>query len=123
MAGGSLADDGCAQEWAALVGHALLDHLTRLEEQRRWICQPERLCGLQIDHQLELGGLLDGEIAGLGALQDFVDVCGCAPIQTREVCPIGHQITSLRRYPRRADCRYSALDCEACGPALVNVRR
>src|SRR5690242_3986890 len=29
--------------------------------------QPERLCGLEIDHQFEFCGLLDRQIAGLGA--------------------------------------------------------
>src|SRR5262245_24123630 len=40
--------------------------------------QPERLRRLEVDHQLELGGLFDGEIGGLGALQDFVHVAGRA---------------------------------------------
>jgi len=33
--------------------------------------QPERLGGLEIDDQLELGGLLDGVIGGLGALRSW----------------------------------------------------
>jgi hypothetical protein len=54
----------------------LLDHLIRPPEERRRDRQAEGLRGLEVDHQLELGGLLDGEIAGLGALEDLVDVDG-----------------------------------------------
>jgi hypothetical protein len=36
--------------------------------------KPERPGGPHVDHQVELPGLLDGEISGLGALQDPVDV-------------------------------------------------
>jgi hypothetical protein len=43
----------------------LLDHLIRPSEQRRWDRQAEGFGGLEVDHQLELGGLLDGEIGGL----------------------------------------------------------
>ena len=36
--------------------------------------QPERLGGLEIDHQLEFGRLLDRKIGGLGAFKDLSDV-------------------------------------------------
>src|SRR5262245_22626336 len=54
--------------------HALLDHLIRPRQQRGWDREAERLGGLEIDDELKLRGLLDGEISGLGALQDSVDV-------------------------------------------------
>jgi len=60
--------DGCTQELAALVEHALLDDVVRLESERLRDGQPQRLGGFEIDHQLELGRLLDREIGGLGAL-------------------------------------------------------
>src|SRR5881628_3618901 len=50
MAAGSLADECCRGESAALVEHALLDDL------------------------VELGRLLDGEIGGFGAFQNPVDI-------------------------------------------------
>src|SRR5262245_40555930 len=40
---------------------ASLDHLVRPPQQRRRDRQAERLGGLEVDDQLELGGLLDGE--------------------------------------------------------------
>src|SRR5262247_4798490 len=49
----------------------LLYHLICLEEHRLRDRQPERSRGLEVDHQLELGRLLDREVAGLGALEDL----------------------------------------------------
>src|SRR5438445_2462137 len=42
----------------------LFDHLIRPQQQRLRDRQPERLGGLEVDDQLELGGLLDGKIGG-----------------------------------------------------------
>ena len=44
----------------------LLDHLIGQEEQGGGHRDPQRLGGLHVDDQLELRGLLDGEISGLG---------------------------------------------------------
>src|SRR5215471_6093870 len=56
----------------------LPDHLVRLEEERRGYRQSEVLGGLEVDDQLELRGLLHGEVGGLGPLQDFIDIGGSA---------------------------------------------
>ena len=62
---------------AQLLRIALLDYLIRPRQQRRRDRQAEGLGGLEVDHQLELRGLLDGQIGGLGALEDLVDIdCG-----------------------------------------------
>src|SRR6267143_1780786 len=53
-----------------------LDNLVRLREQRRRARQPQRLRGLQVDDELELRRQLDRQVAGLGALEDLVDVGG-----------------------------------------------
>jgi len=47
------------------VGRAILDDLVCPPQHRRRNCEAERLGCLQIDDQLELGRLLDGEIGGL----------------------------------------------------------
>ncbi len=59
----------------------LLNHPIRLEEDRLRNRQAERFGGLEVDHKLELGGLLNGEVGGLGALEDL-DV-----ISTLASCP------------------------------------
>src|SRR5262249_28327262 len=55
----------------------LFNDLVGAQQQRLRNRQAQRLGGLEIDHQLELGGLLDWEISGLGAFEDLVHVtCG-----------------------------------------------
>ena len=44
--------------------------VVRSQEQRRRDREAERLGGLEVDDQLELGGLLDGQVGGLGALEN-----------------------------------------------------
>ena len=63
----------------------LLDDLIRPRQHRRRDREAERFGGLQVDHELELRGLLDGQVGGLGALEDLVDVDGGAPEQVLEV--------------------------------------
>jgi hypothetical protein len=38
-----------------------------------WDGQAEGFRSLEVDDQFKLGGLLDGQIDGLGALQDLID--------------------------------------------------
>ena len=48
----------------------LFDHLVGEREQRRRHVDAERLRGLEIEHELEFGGLNHGKIGRLGALED-----------------------------------------------------
>src|SRR5215831_10402837 len=53
--------------------HALFDDLIRPPQHRLRDRQAERLGGFEVDDQLELSRLLDGEVGGLSALEDLVD--------------------------------------------------
>src|SRR5262249_3303587 len=53
-----------------------LDHLVGAGEERRWHSNAKRIGGFHIDDQLETSWLLDRQIGGLGAFEDFVDVHG-----------------------------------------------
>src|SRR5205823_1981694 len=57
----------------------LSDYLVRLEEHARRDGEAERFGGLQVDHQIELHGLLHGQIGGLGAFEDLVHIGGRTP--------------------------------------------
>ena len=65
-----------------LVG-ALVDDLIGPQEEGLGNGEPQRLGGLEIDHQLELVRLLDGQVAGLGALEDLVDSSGAPSCRAR----------------------------------------
>ena len=52
----------------------LLDHLVRPRQHVRWNRQADLLRRFQIDDEFELRRLLDGQIGGLGALENLVDV-------------------------------------------------
>src|ERR1700730_4108123 len=72
-------------------GERSFDRLGGAVEQRRWDRQSERLGGLEIDHQLELGRLFDRKVARPGAFENPIDVVGHAPSQVEEPHAVGHQ--------------------------------
>ena len=56
---------------------ALFDHLVGSGEHRLRNGNAERLCGLEIDNKLILGGSLHREVRRFFALEDTIDVAGC----------------------------------------------
>src|SRR5438132_14429924 len=58
--------------------------------------QTERLGGLEVDDQLEPGGLLHRKIAGLGALEDLVHVGGGPSKLVGETRSVSHEASRLR---------------------------
>lgn len=57
--------------------------------------EPERLRGLQVDDEFKLGGLLDREVGGLGALEDLVDVERRSSCQLGPACSVREESTGL----------------------------
>src|SRR5262249_62009102 len=58
---------------------ASFDNLVSDCEQASWNGESEYPRGVEVDHQLEFGWLFDGQVAGIGALKNSVDVaCGAA---------------------------------------------
>jgi hypothetical protein len=56
------------------------DDLVGLEEERRGDRQAEGLSGREVDDQIKPHDLIDGQVARLGPLQDFVHIGG-APVR------------------------------------------
>ena len=67
--------------------------------------EAERLRGLEIDDQLELGRLLDRKVARPCAFEYPVDVMGHAPRHVEEPHAVGHQAAREREFTCLRDCR------------------
>src|SRR5262249_53383851 len=91
----SLARDYCSPRWSARGAGGSLDHLIRPRQQRGRDRQPEGLGSLEVDDQLELRGLLDGQVARLGTFQNLVHIRGGAPVQVGNVHAVRHKPPSL----------------------------
>ena len=50
---------------------------------------------LEVNHQLELRGLLDREVGGFRALEDLVHESGSAASQVIQVAGVGHETAVL----------------------------
>jgi hypothetical protein len=64
-----------------MVPTSSFDHLVGAGEQRSRKLEPKLLGSLEIDDQFEFGGLLHGQIGGVGAFQNLVHVSGRTSIQ------------------------------------------
>src|SRR5688572_17920731 len=80
----------------------LLDDSIRSRQHRLMDRHSQRFRSAEIDHQLELRRLLDGEVGGLGSSQDLVDMSRGAPGEDVEVRAVAHQAACVHpRAPAR----------------------
>jgi hypothetical protein len=63
----------------------LLDYLIRPRQQRWWDRQTERLGGLEVDGEIELRGVFDGKISGLGTLNELIDVASGTAVDVKDL--------------------------------------
>src|SRR5215469_5822740 len=67
------------------------DHLVGDGNERRRNSEPEGLCGLAVDHQLESGRRLHRQVGWFLTAQDAVDVARSLTEQLRDVDAIGQE--------------------------------
>jgi hypothetical protein len=65
-----------ARNTASSHNHVLFDHLIRPRQHRRGDREAEGLRGLEVDYELELRRLLDGEVGRFGAAKNPVHIVG-----------------------------------------------
>jgi len=82
-----------------------LDHLIRPLQERRRDREAEGPGGLEVDHQLELRRLLDGEVGRLGALENLIDVNRRALPGAIDVWSVAHEPASIDKVPPRKHAR------------------
>src|SRR5207244_170085 len=75
------------------------DHLVSAQQKRLRNREAEGLGGLEVDGKFELRGLLDGQIARLGALENLVYVNRGAPSQVANGSSISHEATEFHVLP------------------------
>src|SRR5262249_27250316 len=80
-------------------GEGSFDHLVGECDQFVRNSEAERTRGLEVDYELEFGGLLHWEVSGLGALdEDLVNVASGTPKKVSETRPIGHEPAGCRKF-------------------------
>src|SRR5438876_9137397 len=67
------------------------DHLVRAQDQRLRYQEPEGPRGFEVDDEIQFRGLLDRQIAWLGAFEDLVNVGGGPAIQVGVIWAIRDQ--------------------------------
>src|SRR5712691_11358073 len=77
-----------------------LNHLICAQENRARDREAEHLGSLEVDNEVERGGLLDRQRGGLRALEDLVHVGGRAPLQLKSVRTINHETAGLHVLPQ-----------------------
>src|SRR5260370_10838853 len=81
----------CCRSWPISALEPLFDHLVGLRQERARHGEPERLGGLEVDHQFEFGRLLDRQIGRLGAVEDLSGVNADLAIDRSEARSIADQ--------------------------------
>jgi hypothetical protein len=97
---------------------SLLNHLVSTQQQPLRDGDAERLRGLEVDDQLELGRLFNRQIAGLRAFEDLVHIGSGTPEQVGDARPIGAEppiaTNSLTKYIAGSRCFAASSTMRSC---------
>jgi hypothetical protein len=81
----------------------LFDHLVGAGEQRRRHGEAERLRSLEVDHQFQVSGKFDRQIARRHPVQDFMHVIGRAAEARAKIDSIANQPAVVDMFPISVD--------------------
>src|SRR5262249_34076311 len=74
--------------------------------QHRWRDRhAERLGSLEVDHELELGGLLHRKVGRLRTFQNLIHRDGAAAEDLNEIIPVAHQAAGINKLSQRKEGR------------------
>ena len=73
----------------------LLDDFVRSRQHIRRNREPQIVSGLEVDDQIVSYRLIDGQVGGIGTLQNLVHIVGCAAGQVCYIYRKAHQPTCL----------------------------
>jgi hypothetical protein len=92
----------------------LFDHLVGAAEECQRHTDAKRLRGLEVDAQLDLGGLLDRQVGRLFAFEDAGDITAGEAISVGEIGAVADQAAGHDEIAARAD-RWHAVADRQCG--------
>src|SRR5215813_10679813 len=96
-----------------------LDDFVRALQQRRGDREAKGLRSLEVDDQLELGGLLDWQVGGFRAFQDLVHVQGGTPVQIGETRAVTHEAPDFDVLSLAIDRGQAAFARQLCEASAV----
>src|SRR5689334_4877945 len=79
---------------------ALFDHLVGSQQHRRWDCEAERLCGLEVKHELEFGWSFDWGRCGIATKQDSSGHETFMPDNAQKIRPVRHQSAVASKFAK-----------------------
>src|SRR5215475_12737136 len=91
-----------------------LDHLVGADKESGWHRKTERLGGLEVDDQLDFGGLLDRQVGGFLALENAARVEATQAKHIGEVVSIAHEPAGGSEFGKLVDRRNSVAERQ-CG--------
>src|SRR5260370_16629100 len=93
------------------------DHFVGAAKQRQRHGDAERLCGFEVDAQLDFGRLLDRQVRRLFALENTAHIAASQGVGGDDIPPVADQTPSPNQTPTSPDPRHS---CPTLHPAKLS---
>src|SRR5262249_15815551 len=98
------------------LGDRLFDHLVSNGKKPRRHGAAERLGGVEIDYEFELGWLKNWQVGGLGTPKYTACIDTGLAIRIRNTRAVAHETATRRKFTVGRNCRKPITNCESCYP-------